>query len=379
MASIQDKTEEGRGFVVRWRDPSGKQRSKTCKTEREAKRERSRIENEMNVGDYVDPAGSKVHFGVQWDRYWAMTAGSVRASTGDRNASYYRSMIEPEFGSVPLGSIDYLTIQTWIHRLQVEEGKAPATVHKAHQLLSKVLGSAVKGRLIRSNPCSETELPKIEVNEQRFLDHEEVAVLAETIDPRYRSLVITAAYSGLRIGELIALKRSGVDVRKARISVAWTCVEVKGGLAENPPKTKAGRRSVPVPRFVLEALEEQIKGLEPGELVFRSPQGDQIRARQFRKRFWSPAIEAAGLAPLRIHDLRHTAVSFWIDAGANPKEIARRAGHASVVTVLDRYGHLLPSDDDHVTDALDARARAAVTKSVERIATVTPIRKRVAS
>lgn len=62
---------------------------------------------------------------------------------------------------------------------------------------------------------------------------------------------------------------------------------------------------------------------------------------------------------LRVHDLRHTAVAFWIAAGASPVEIARRAGHSSTVTVLDRYGHLLPSSEDHVTDALDAMATAA--------------------
>ena len=75
---------------------------------------------------------------------------------------------------------------------------------------------------------------------------------------------------------------------------------------------------------------------------------------------------AAGIDHLRVHDLRHTAVAFWIAAGASPKEIAVRAGHTSVVTVLDRYGHLLPSTEDHVTDALDEMAVSAAQRHAER-------------
>ena len=83
----------------------------------------------------------------------------------------------------------------------------------------------------------------------------------------------------------------------------------------------------------------------------------------FHRRFWTPATAAAGVAPLRIHDLRHTAVAYGIAAGTASKEIARRAGHASVVTVLDRYGHQLPGEEDRVTDALDLMAQAAVARS----------------
>ena len=150
-------------------------------------------------------------------------------------------------------------------------------------------------------------------------------------------------------------------------------VEVNGHHHFGPPKTRAGRRVVPIPRFVSDELQGRTAGLEPGALVFTAPDGGTARAGLFRRRLWQPACIAAGLGEmvpvvgtkktryegLRIHDLRHTAVAFWIAAGASPTEIAARAGHASVVTVLDRYGHLLPRGEDHVTDALDAMARAA--------------------
>ena len=124
---------------------------------------------------------------------------------------------------------------------------------------------------------------------------------------------------------------------------------------------------VPIPRAIADELTSWTAGLEPGDLVFPAPQGGLLRASQFRRRIWRPAIEVAGVAPLRPHDLRHTAVAFWIAAGASPKEIATWAGHTSVVTVLDRYGHLLPGQEDRVTDALDvmfSEAQPATTATV---------------
>jgi integrase len=193
----------------------------------------------------------------------------------------------------------------------------------------------------------------------RFLNPAEVARLADTIPPLYRPFVFVGSYGGLRAGEMFGLRRERVDVLHARVDVAEVLVEVNGHHHFGPPKTRAGRRSVPLPRFVADELAVRLEHVEPGGLVFPSAQGHTVRASLFRRRVWHPAVVAAGLAPLRVHDLRHTAVALWIAAGASPKEIAVRAGHTSVTTVLDRYGHLFPGHEAHVVDALDAMARAA--------------------
>ena len=132
-------------------------------------------------------------------------------------------------------------------------------------------------------------------------------------------------------------------------------------------------------------LPEHVAGLEPGDLVFPAPDGGPVRASLFRRRFWYPACVAAGLGELekdakgqehysglRLHDLRHSAVTLWIAAGASAKEVAVRAGHTSVSVVLDRYGHLLPGTEERVTDALDAMAIAAFV--APKPATVSTIR-----
>jgi integrase len=188
-----------------------------------------------------------------------------------------------------------------------------------------------------------------------FLTPAEVARLADSIRPCYRALVLLGAYGGLRIGEMAGLRRGRVDLDQGMVEVVEIVTEVSGYLHFGPPKTRAGYRRVGLPRVVVEALAEQLA--RPGsadDLVFMGPQGGTLRLAGFRHRIWRPATRAAGLDGLRIHDLRHTAVALWIAAGANPKEVAARAGHTSVSFTLDRYGHLYPDADQALRDRLDA-------------------------
>jgi integrase len=131
--------------------------------------------------------------------------------------------------------------------------------------------------------------------------------------------------------------------------------EVAGKLQIGPPKTRASRRTVGLPRAVVNVLAEHLAaGGQPSDFVFTSPQGGPLRVTSFRYRIWRSATTAVGLEALRIHDLRHTAVALWIAAGASPKEVAVRAGHSSVSFTLDRYGHLYPESDASLRDRLDA-------------------------
>jgi Phage integrase family len=165
-----------------------------------------------------------------------------------------------------------------------------------------------------------------------------------------------------RVGGRGPATGSRVDFLTRRIDVVEIATEAGGRIHFGPPKTRAGRRTVPMPKHVAEALEEHATRVASDELVFAGPKGGALRGSAFRRRVWQPAVKKAGLLPLRPHDLRHTAVAFWIAAGAQPLEVARRAGHTSVVVVLDRYGHLLPRADDPVTDALDELAAGAKAK-----------------
>jgi integrase len=165
--------------------------------------------------------------------------------------------------------------------------------------------------------------------------------LASAMDPRYTPLVLLGGYGGLRIGEMLALRWSRVDLDRGRIEVVEGLTDLAGTISFGPPKTKAAIRSLTVPRFVVTALTSLSGGnADPKQLVFRSSEGHAVRPGLFRRRFWNTAVIAADLA-------------LWIAAGANPKQIAIRAGHTSVSVVLDRYGHLFPEQDDALMSALE--------------------------
>ncbi len=138
--------------------------------------------------------------------------------------------------------------------------------------------------------------------------------------------------------------------------VDTSLIEVRGALIEGRPKTAAGIRTVPLPHSVAERLEQSTRHLGAQDHVFRGAGGSAIRAGSFRSRFWVPALARADLTGLRMHDLRHTAVSTWIAHGASAKEVQVWAGHSSLATVFDRYGHLFPGGEDPVMDSIDAEA-----------------------
>lgn len=347
-------------YQVSYPSPTGRITAPdTFTTKRDAAQFLILVEADMARGVWIDPSPAQVTFS-SWVEQWRSTTVDLRASTRARDASYLRSMILPAFGSASLAEIDHMWVKSWVADLMAS-GRAPATVVKAAQILGKILSAAVDAGMLRVNPADRVRLPRVEQSEMRFLSPDEIATLAVTIDPRYSALVLLGAYGGLRAGELFGLRTHRVDTLHRRVEVAEIVVEVSGHHHVGPPKTSAGRRQVPTPEFVAERLADHIATYCDGDraLMFSSPTGKLVRLSIWRRRFWAPALAAAGLDGLRLHDLRHTAVALWIAAGVSPKGIATRAGHRSVATVLDRYGHLLEGAERQADDELDRLARGA--------------------
>lgn len=156
--------------------------------------------------------------------------------------------------------------------------------------------------------------------------------------------------AGLRVGD--------VDFLRSRLTVAEAIVEVGGRLYRGGTKTGA-QRMVTLPRSVTEALAAHLAAFPPGPegLVFTAPEGGPLRRSSFRSRVWLPATRGVKLEGLRVHDLRHTAAALAITAGAHPKAISERLGHASITTTLNTYGHLFPALDEELAGRLDEMAR----------------------
>lgn len=150
-------------------------------------------------------------------------------------------------------------------------------------------------------------------------------------------------------------KRIDLNLLHATVESVGTLEEVGGA----PPryveatKTVNSRRKLSVPPFLVDELRDHLSEAPPSDFVFTTVEGQLLRRNNFRQRYWLPAVEEAGLAPLRFHDLRHTCASLLIAQGAHAKEIQVRLGHASIVTTMNVYGHLLPSLDERLTAGLD--------------------------
>ncbi|MGH9023581.1 MAG: tyrosine-type recombinase/integrase, partial [Acidimicrobiia bacterium] len=364
-------------YEVRLRGADGKERSRTLRTKKDAERYERTQHTAMDQGLWVDPRGGRVILAT-WAAEWQRTVVHLRPSSQRIYEANLRLHILPELGEIELAKFTPSMLRGWLAGLATKVSRrgrplAGGSVSQAYRTLNRVLSAAMENELIGRNPLRAVKAPRVDSEPMRFLSHNELATLAGAIDGRYRAFVLVAAYCGLRAGELMALRRKSVDLLRRVITVVEQVQRISGGHEVSSPKSSSGRRSVPLPALVAEALTEHLAVYtEPGAdaLVFPAPEGGFLRPENFRSRVWIPATKAAGVAPLRLHDLRHTCASLAIAAGADVKVLQRMLGHASAALTLDRYGHLMPGQARSVADRLDEMARRAIPAAN---ATVTPI------
>lgn len=331
---------------------------------------------------------------ADWQRInWGRLAPKSRA----RYEQVLREHLTPEFGCAEVAEITREWVRDFLAGLinarktvTAEDGTetevpryAVGTVLKVRTTLSAIMSEAVERGMVTANPCHGIKgLPKDEPRKMLFLTANEVSGLAEAIDPRYRVLIYTAAYTGLRAGELHALRRKDVDLMRGRLHVSRALKEWRNG-TPTFGKTKTEKsRGVDLPPFLVQMLTEHLASAPGGAdaLVFTNSEGGAIHQVAWLRNHFKPAVKAAmpqyaadpadpERQTLRFHDLRHTYISFLIAQGIHPKAIQEQAGHASITTTMDRYGHLLPSASEHVKAALADTYAAALQR-----ATITPLR-----
>lgn len=358
MASIDRHVKDGKAtWQARWRDPAGRQRKRTFSRKSDAERFLTGVEHSQLTGSYVDPAAGRVTVGL-WATRWLAAQSQLKPSTAARYQGIVNRHVQPRWGDVPLSGVSHADVAAWIAQLSAS-GLAGATVRYIHQVFSLILALAVKdGRLAR-NPATGVRLPKVAHPEKRYLSHEQVAALADAAGDR-RLVVLVLAYTGLRWGELAALRVQRVDLMRRRIEVDQAVTEVRGHLVWGTPKNHQ-RRSVPIPRSLVDDLALHMAGRQPDELVFTTARGAVLRNLNFRRDGFDRAARAAGLDGLTPHELRHTAASLAVSAGASVKAVQRMLGHSSAAMTLDVYSGLFDDDLDAVADRLDAaRAQPSV-------------------
>jgi integrase len=369
MASIA-KRSDGR-WRARHRDAAGKEHARHFDRKIDAQRWLDSVTTAVQTGLYIDPNKGKVTAG-EWAARWLDGQAHLKPSTRERYAGILREHVLPHWRDRRLAEISHADVQAWITRLATT--RSPATVRKVHRVFSLLLKAAVKdGRLAR-NPAADVNLPRVVPREHRYLTHEQVHGLAEALakpaavskhrrldereDDAKRLIVLFLAYTGVRFGELAALRVGRLDLLRRRAVIAESVTVVQGrGQVWGTPKSHE-RREVPIPRFLIDDLARHVSGKSPDELVFAGVRsGTAMRAAIFRRAGFDKAAEAIGVPGLHPHELRHTAASLAIASGANVKVVQQMLGHKSATVTLDQYGHLFGDDLDTVADRLDARAR----------------------
>jgi integrase len=338
---------------ARWRDANGRQKAKTFKRQADAKAHLDAVLTDLRRGVLVPNAdGMTVQ---RWSEIWL--DGARNLGRGGRD-TYTRDLdrhILPALGSVDLDRLTHHAVDAYLTD-ELQAGLAPSTVHRHYRTLHRLCRVAVDRGLLARNPCTLVEPPRIPRTEMRFLTAAQVGKLADVIGARYRAWVLVAAWGGLRWSETVGLQRRHID--GTRITVEGQLVRRADGEWERAqPKTSAGRRAVALPAFAAAELAHHLEQFIPpavDHLVFTNGKHNPMSGSSFTGNVFKPALRRAGLDPaIRIHDLRHTAVALCIAAGAHPKAIQSRMGHASISVTLDRYGHLYGDIDEKLAVDLD--------------------------
>lgn len=245
--------------------------------------------------------------------------------------------------------------------------RSAPTVRRVHEVLAGILDVAVKDRRLSQNAARGIKLPRKVGKERAYLSHEQVAALAR--EAKHPELIIFLAYTGLRWGEATGLRVKNFDTLRRRISVEENAVEVGSFIEVGTPKTHE-KRQVRYPEFLAEALDRLMEGKGRDDLLFGEGRL-HVRRPKATTGWLNSAVRAAqtksdGHFPrVTPHDLRHTAASLAISAGANVKAVQRMLGHASAAMTLDTHADLFDDDLDAVSDALDhAASSTSVVKSV---------------
>ena len=310
-------------------------------------------------GQWIDPADGMVTL-TNYAKRWSAGKTKLEARTTELYEEQLRLHILPYLGSISLKAISPGHVREWNSQLLKESQLSPNSVAKCYRLLKSILNTAVEDELILRNPCTIKNGGREQYVERPIPSTSEVFALAAEVGLDRRLLILLAAYAGLRIGELLALKRRHVDLLHTRIMVNEATVELAHGeLLTKEPKSKAGVRTLHIAPSIMDEVESHLGTYVEGHhdaYLFTGSKGGQLRrAVWFRE--WSAARAAIGLPQMHFHDLRHFHGTVASQEGATTKEIMRRLGHSSVGAAMV-YQHAPDERDAWLAEAMGRRIDA---------------------
>lgn len=362
---------------IRWRvlyrKPDGTQTTKRgFRRKRDAELwEAEHVTVATALGSFVDPSAGNVTIGALYGDWFRMMKPTWKPSYRHTVEVAWNTHCREQWGSRRTNTLTPGEIQEWVGGLSGE--RSASTVAKAFGVLDAVLSRAAKDRMIPRNPCDEVRLPPRPRRKERrvYLTMQQLKAFADEcgrardLGDERRALVLTLGLCGLRWGEAAGLRVRDVDFGRKRLHVVSSTSKVEGEVIDDTPKNNRGR-DVPMPKVVMDALEPIVKRRKAEDArVFADRGGSPLRmqsasSKQDNRTWWPSALRRLGWntdAWPSPHDLRHTAASLAVHAGANVKALQRMLGHGSASLTLDVYADLFDTDLDDVAVALDEAYR----------------------
>jgi len=342
---------DGRWVMQIWTGSAYKQ--KYVKSQKEGFEKLRQAQRELEQGILPTQPDQMLE---QYLEYWIeeVHKPTIKLSSYVKYRKLIRLYILPELGKIKLQKLTPQHINS-LYRKMEKRGLKPKTINSVHGLLHKALDNAVKWGYMARNVCDSVSPPRLVKTEIQPLTMEQAHKLLEAVrGHRLETLLTLALTTGMRRGELLALRWSDVDLEQGSIHVRHTVDHIpRYGYVETEPKTKKAQRLIMLPSFVVDALkqhriEQQEQRLKAGDnwqdlnLVFTGLHGNYLNPRYLPKMF-SKVLMEAGLPHIRFHDLRHSAATILLSMGVQLKVVQEILGHSTIVMTADIYSHVLPS------------------------------------
>jgi integrase len=345
-------------FQARYFGPDGIQHGAgTFATKTDAARALDQVEVDLRRGAWTDPSKARESLSTYAERWIAQRPG-LKPRTKELYTALLRIHIVPALGKTPMGDLSPSQVRAW-HSV-LASGKGTTTPAKAYRLLRAICNTAVSDELILRNPCQVRGAGQEHSPERKPPTTAEVSKLADTIEKRYRLLVLLAAWATLRWGEAAGLRRRDFNLLHGTVTIDEQLIQLDGGVLElGKPKTAAGVRTVAIPPHLMQDVKlhlAEFVAAEPDAWVFLGPKGAMLRRSNFGI-VLARARKKAGVSEFTFHDLRHHAATLAAGIpGVTTRDLMSRMGHSSPRAAL-LYQHAAADRDVELASSLSELAK----------------------
>ena len=301
----------------------------------------------------------KADFDMKFENFWKMYYADMETRLREHTMRTKKYIVElkilPYFGNKRVNDITATDIRQWQNEL-IKIGYSPTYLKTINNQLSAIFNYAVRYYDLKSNPCAKAgSMGKSKAEEMDFWTGEEFRRFIDSVMNKRLSYMafMTLYWTGMRLGELLALNPKDVDLEKRTISITKSYQRLGKKDVITPPKTPKSKRVITIPEFLAADIKDYMDSL------YDLQENDRLFpiTKYYLEHEMQRGIKESGVKRIRVHDLRHSHASMLIELGFSPLEIANRLGHEKVETTLNTYSHLYPNKQTKLAERLDSEYR----------------------